>query len=452
MDYFLNYISNKKYFYLLILTIEICIIVISLTISNFFPIIAILYIFFMLGILLIGTFIGFLPAIIIAILWTPRTLDKYVNIIILNKVFDTSSLGIPITEVTKGIWLADILIFSFFIYYLMKSFKIPLWLIIYFVFLLPSIIISLILGYKTIAGIIEYFRLPITTFVISMSIKNNEKKWERIFNSLVISILGLEIMGLFRWLIDRSVENRLFTVGLGVNTLAVTGVISLPLIELFILRSKKRYGSISWLLIIIPVFVILLTGSRQGFAGLILYLIYFIYRYKYSFLRKSYYFIFFIFILGFKFCLNYLNAIEPIRRLLQSGIIDINRIELIKGALNIWIMMPLTGVGLGNFGYYWPTVSNLPRIYDYYWHCHNLFLMFLSESGILGLIGFIIFLVYIIYIPLFNKNLKEEKLLIASIILLLIIEMVDYVFWDYRMTLIIGCILGLIEGLKKIKC
>lgn len=104
------------------------------------------------------------------------------------------------------------------------------------------------------------------------------------------------------------------------------------------------------------------------------------------------------------------------------------RISLIKDSVNIFLSSPIFGVGLKNF------LVNLPLVQKefYLQPVHNIYLLFLSEAGILGFSLVFIFFVLVI------KKIKEKTIFLPIFLTLFIIGMFDH----YLMTLQQGQLLS----------
>lgn len=128
--------------------------------------------------------------------------------------------------------------------------------------------------------------------------------------------------------------------------------------------------------ILIFVAVIAMSGSRGSFIGVISGL-FFIFLSRQSWGKVSFYLL-----------IGAVSTFIPTIRLgikaLYSGLVDQFRYTIWQNSWEIAKLVPLTGVGLGNFK---PVYSFLFQ--DNYWHAHNIFMNVLVELGFPGLIGFL---------------------------------------------------------------
>ena len=94
------------------------------------------------------------------------------------------------------------------------------------------------------------------------------------------------------------------------------------------------------------------------------------------------------------------------------------RQQLNSAAITMWQHSPLFGVGLGNFLVELP--KNLPSRTIYFLQpVHNIYLLLLSETGIVGLGSFLLLLWYIF------QRIRNSKLK-APIVALLLLGLIDH--------------------------
>jgi O-antigen ligase len=98
----------------------------------------------------------------------------------------------------------------------------------------------------------------------------------------------------------------------------------------------------------------------------------------------------------------------------------INRFALNQAAIGFWHHSPIVGIGLDNFIVRLPE-TNLIRQINFLQPVHNIYLLLLSETGI---IGFVIFLC-ILYVVIRNRH-KEIRPYYVSLIVLLLLGCVDH--------------------------
>ena len=111
------------------------------------------------------------------------------------------------------------------------------------------------------------------------------------------------------------------------------------------------------------------------------------------------------------------------------------RSELTKIALKMWRDHPLTGVGLNNFTVTMDQYGYIPASTRFLQPVHNIYLLILSESGLLGLFGFL-------YLFLKGRSLFTDKVRPChpALLLLLFLGLFDH----YLLTLQTGLLLTFI--------
>lgn len=191
--------------------------------------------------------------------------------------------------------------------------------------------------------------------------------------------------------------------------------------------------------------ILFLTFSRSAFLALFICLVL---LFIFQILNKNYKNISMIFFFIFIICvinififkdLIYSRATQTDRLELKSiserAVLNNESRVLIK---NNWIL----GVGLGN---YIPYVYNNTHLKQNIWDyqpVHNVYLLVLSELGILGLICYLSIFIY----ALISRIKQKRYLFILPIIVILIINLFDHYFW----TSFSGIMLSfLVLGLKK---
>jgi O-antigen ligase len=119
------------------------------------------------------------------------------------------------------------------------------------------------------------------------------------------------------------------------------------------------------------------------------------------------------------------------------------RIDLIKNALTLITAHPLFGVGLGN---YLPSVSGFQKPLPstlYIQPVHNIFLLLLSEIGIIGLL-FILAFLFKTYQRLYGMQDGRKNSLLIVISVILILGLFDHYWLTLQQNqLFLAVILGL---------
>jgi len=101
---------------------------------------------------------------------------------------------------------------------------------------------------------------------------------------------------------------------------------------------------------------------------------------------------------------SFIPTIRLGMKALYSGLVDQFRYTIWQNSWEITKLVPLTGVGLGNFKpvYYFLFQEN-------YWHAHNIFINVLVELGFPGLIGFLWVAGALIYYGLQQVNTQPDR-------------------------------------------
>ncbi|MCL5003893.1 MAG: O-antigen ligase family protein [Patescibacteria group bacterium] len=111
------------------------------------------------------------------------------------------------------------------------------------------------------------------------------------------------------------------------------------------------------------------------------------------------------------------------------------RSDLIKESLILWQKRPIFGFGLGSFTYFSGYLIREP--------VHNIFLLILSETGVVGLIAFSLLLI-LVGINIFIRRTPWHRLLLISLIQLIFLGTFDHYLLTYQQgSLFFWLILGL---------
>lgn len=229
----------------------------------------------------------------------------------------------------------------------------------------------------------------------------------------------------------------------------------LPLITEKILHNRF-IKLLSYILMILSIFIILLMGSRGGYLALFLLIIgtlsYFIFTKN----LKKLTFNSIIFLLGILiFVILNNNKIDVIEKLntininTVDGSID-QRLRYYKFSLDIIKENPL-GIGLGNW-----KLESIERdkefILDFIipYHCHNDLLEITSETGILG--GLIFISIFILLFKQIFKNIffrKEYIFMLVGLIIYVLDSNLNFPIFRPLMTINLSLLLFLIFNYEK---
>ena len=189
-------------------------------------------------------------------------------------------------------------------------------------------------------------------------------------------------------------------------------------------RFKKKSNflhSLSIATLLLSLFVLISTGHRSSFLGIIL-CSFFIFKERIRFNFKSA-----ISILGLILFFIYLGDRMIYRLVAAISYSDSPRIINWVNGIDMWIQNPLFGKGFGSY-------MELGG-YQIYRHAHNAIMETLSELGIIGLI----FYSCIFYLPFFSKN--KSSLIMALYVYFLVFSLVSGDITDNRLLLMFAILL-----------
>lgn len=142
--------------------------------------------------------------------------------------------------------------------------------------------------------------------------------------------------------------------------------------------------------------VILMSGSRGSYIGAISAVLFILLS------RQNWVVTTFFLLIGV--VSTFIPTIRFGIKAMYSGLVDQFRYTIWQNSWEIAKLVPLTGVGLGNFK---PVYSFLFQ--ENYWHAHNIFINVLVELGFPGLIGFLWVAGALIYYGLQQVNTQPDS-------------------------------------------
>jgi len=121
------------------------------------------------------------------------------------------------------------------------------------------------------------------------------------------------------------------------------------------------------------------------------------------------------------------------------------RIDLFKNGLSIFLSHPLFGIGLGHYLIY---QAQIPMKYPYFFlqPVHNIFLLFLAETGLF----FTIFLIYLLWQRLIKHNLKNISFWFCFLAVFLTGFFDHYWLTLQQNWLLLGVVFGTIVNKKSV--
>jgi len=312
--------------------------------------------------------------------------------------------------------LTPIIFIRFFLDYYNRE-KIPNEILIWFPFLIWSLLIGLIIGIdklRIIAFWKNYFAGFLTLFVV-MNFLVEDKEVKLLLRSIIFWAVGLALLeikvildagGLVSGFVGLFIYKNLMNIGWGrSNYLAAFFVVIIPITLGYLLYTKKVFEKylLSFFLLIM-FFAITLTLSRGGILALIVALIILLPK-----VVKPRYFFSALLLLAAIIVIFLLNPltfviIDRLSTLETSGSVY-SRINYYIDVWNAFLDYPFTGVGFGNLSYY----SKFILGPEFSPSAHNIVLGALGELGLFGAIMYLsIFLLIGKKIYLFYKSENDD--------------------------------------------
>jgi O-antigen ligase len=377
-------------------------------------------------------------------------------------------IGRRIDYLSPTIYITDILIIILLIIsFKKKYFKSPRQLKKIFFSLIIILLIFFNLKNSSLIYLTAFKWLKVLEyFLLGLYIYKNinlKKDWENIIKTLSIGIIfgsllaiaqlldQSSINGIFYWLGERSFSLsspnvakvalngililRPYATFPHPNALAGYLAVLLPLILITDFKPMK----IKWLAFVLGLTALFLTFSRPaiilGFLGIIVCWIF------ENFKKRLY-----LFPLLLIFFIPLLFFIQ--KATLEKESID-RRISLNFSAIEMFKTNPLFGVGLGNFIPSLPLYSKDKEVIRFLQPCHNIYLLILSETGLMGFIVFITIIIFSVKKLFINKNLTKI-LILNSLFLILALGLIDHYFITLQQNEIIFTVIVSLALLKYI--
>lgn len=122
------------------------------------------------------------------------------------------------------------------------------------------------------------------------------------------------------------------------------------------------------------------------------------------------------------------------------------RFAFFQSAINMWKDYPVLGIGMGNYPklyyekYILPEATNIEQKFI---HCHNNFLQFLAEEGIVGFLAFSALTLYLLYWGWRNRKNEYGMTVLLVTLSGTIFGLSDYTYTDHQAWRIFYLLLGL---------
>jgi O-antigen ligase len=284
--------------------------------------------------------------------------------------------------------------------------------IINLIFISFFTLLSFMLGYDKNISILFVIGLNILVFISLTNLSISKEELKRIINALFISIFLVTIFFLIMYLYDNLYifRNSRFSIIEGVNE----NRFGMMLAQLsafcfaYIFYTKKRIlRLISFILSMVNIFFVILTGSRSALIGVIVGVLFsiIIFIFRQNLIKKSF-FTLILFILGIMLIFYMVAEANPIlaKRMSVESVISSQGTRRWPRILNeikyVYPNHPFLGVG--------PSSSSETIALSTYMmdpgSSHNIIISSLIQVGLLGFISY-----YLFFVNIFFKILKEIK-------------------------------------------
>ena len=373
--------------------------------------------------------------------------------------------GIRVDYLSPTIYVTDLLLLSLFFLWAAKGPKIPKSLLLGLVATTVFAVINISLAVKIDPAMVKWLKILELSFfsyyIYSLSSLDLKKQ---VIRPLSLSIIFFSLLAIAQFFLQRTVGGPLYFLGersfsastpgialvnfFGKEYLraystfshpnSLAGFLGASMFILFAQRAGKN-ARLKTFSLILGLFTFFLTFSLGAYLGLLSAgIFYLIIRNFEGYSKRLTNFVF----LG----LMLLSVIMPVLagQLVYKGISfreDVyDRVVLSEAAGRIFSSSPLWGIGLNNFIIKLPEVVGSPHLSWWLQPVHNIFLLILSESGIVGLI----FFSYLILRAL-KKALELKRLaLFLSLIFIVVTGSIDHYWLTLQQNqLLFSLVLGL---------
>ena len=367
-------------------------------------------------------------------------------------------IGRKVDYLSPTIYFTDILILLIIVI----SFKINYFKqLLNFKSILVILFIALNIYFSSIPLLAVYKWLKIfELFLLGVYIIKNinlKKDWQNIVKVLSIGIIFESLLCILQFLNQSSINGMFYWFGERAFTISTAGIAKTTLEGIYLLRPYGTFShpnalggylatllplvlvtdfkpmKIKWLAFVLGLSALFLTFSKTAFViGFIGVVASWLMEKKIQIKYSSMIFITFImFIIIIGIFSNIPLEKESIER----------RISLNVTSLEIFQKKPILGVGLGNFIPNLPVYSKDKEVMRFLQPAHNIYLLILSELGVLGLAVFICILSSSLNnIKKNKKNIISIQLLVSTVIILLL-GLFDHYFITLQQTQILFTII-----------
>ncbi len=103
---------------------------------------------------------------------------------------------------------------------------------------------------------------------------------------------------------------------------------------------------------------------------------------------------------------------KVVQRLEDTNMVTEHRDEVVRDTMTMIAEQPFTGIGAGNYFSAFPNYQK-PDIWDHYYHAHNDYLEFLSESGLIGLLPLALAVLYSLFLAIRAMRQRHSPLMLG---------------------------------------
>ena len=109
---------------------------------------------------------------------------------------------------------------------------------------------------------------------------------------------------------------------------------------------------------------------------------------------------------------SWIGVGKVVQRLEDTNMTTEHRDEVARDTLTMIEGQPFTGIGAGNFSSVFPNYQQAD-IWDHYYHAHNDYLEFISESGLIGLLPLALAVLYCLFLTVRTMRQRHSPLMLG---------------------------------------
>jgi len=109
---------------------------------------------------------------------------------------------------------------------------------------------------------------------------------------------------------------------------------------------------------------------------------------------------------------SWIGVGKVVQRLEETNMVTEHRDEVDRDTLTMIAAQPFTGIGAGNYSSVFPNYQQ-PDIRDHYYHAHNDYLEFTSESGLIGVLALALALLYCLFLTIRTMRQRRSPLMLG---------------------------------------